>query len=86
MTFSLTSLLVTYVVFGLLGIFLGRRFKGTPGVLVWIILVVLTVVSQWILPGVRVIAVLQFHMYANRILQAFFAGVLLGLLVKGQKS
>lgn len=86
MTITLTSLLVTYLVFGLLGFVVARKFKGKPGPLIWIVLVGMTVLSQWILTGTRVIAVFEFQMYANRVLQALFAGVLLGLALKSSKS
>ncbi len=81
-----TSLLVTYVVFGAIGFLISRKVKVKPSTFGWIFVATLVLLSQWILPGTRVIVVFQFEMYANRILQAFFFGVLVGLMSKSIKS
>ena len=75
----LISFIATYLVFGMIGSLLSRKFKRPVKVSVWVALAIVTVLSQWILPGTRVISIFGFEMFANYILQATFAGILLGL-------
>jgi hypothetical protein len=85
MTITLTSTLLTYVVWGLIGFSVSKKIKSKPRTMGWILLVTFTILSQWILPGTRVIAIFQFEMYANQILQGFLVGLLGGLLLKKVK-
>jgi hypothetical protein len=86
MTIAIASVLLTYFICGLGGFLVSRKIKVKPRTFGWILLITLTILSQWILPGTRVIAIFQFEMYANQILQGFLAGILLGLLLKTLKS
>jgi hypothetical protein len=75
----LISFIATYLVFGTLGFVLSRKFKRPVNVSIWVALAILTVLSQWILPGTRVVSFFEYEMFANYILQATFAGILVGL-------
>ena len=86
MTITITSVLITYIISGLIGFLVSRKIKAKPSTFGWVLLITVTILSQWILAGTRVIAIFQFEMYANQILQGFFAGLLLGLLLKKIKS
>ena len=48
------ALISTYVVFGGIGYLLSRRLKKPLTANIWIILGVATILSQWIMPGARV--------------------------------
>lgn len=76
------SVLATYVVFGAIGILLGRSIKATPRTAWLVSLAIFAVLSQWILVGTRVIDILGFQIVANQTLQALACGVLIGLLTK----
>ncbi|MGB2867296.1 MAG: hypothetical protein WBD36_02500 [Bacteroidota bacterium] len=82
MNITITSVLITYFICGLIGFLVSRKIETKLGTFGWVLLTTLTIVSQWVLPGTRVIAIFAFEMYANQILQGFFAGMLLGLLFK----
>ncbi len=84
MNMAFVSVLLTYVIAGAVGWVVSRKFKK-PGAIGWVVLVVLTILAQAILPGTRVIAIFQFEMFANHILQGFLAGVLIGLLLRKSK-
>lgn len=75
----LVSFVATYLVFGVIGFVLSRRFKRPVKVSIWVALAIVAVLSQWILPGTRVVSVFGFEMFGNYILQATFAAILLGL-------
>jgi hypothetical protein len=86
MTITFTSVLLTYIICGLIGFSVSKKIKSKPRTMGWILLITFTILSQWILPGTRVIAIFQFEMYANQILQGFLVGIVLGLLLKKVKS
>jgi hypothetical protein len=79
---AITSLLTTYVFFGVVGFLFGRSIKVKPSTLGWILLAFLVLLSQWLLPGTRVIAIDEFQIHGNQLLQALSFGTLIGLLSK----
>jgi hypothetical protein len=85
MTILIVSTILSYLIAGFLGFITSKktRIKSRPAN--WILLIVLTLLSQWVLPSTRIIAIFQLEMYANELLQGFFAGMLLGLLF-GEKT
>ncbi len=79
---ALTSLLTTYVFFGVVGFLIGRSIKVRPNTIGWILLAFLVLLSQWVFLGTRVIAIFDFQIYGNQVLQALSFGTLIGLLSK----
>jgi hypothetical protein len=82
MNMALVSIALTYIIAGLVGWVIAKKIKQRLSTAGWILLVVFTILAQGILPGTRVIAIFQFEMYANNILQGLLAGTLIGLLIK----
>ncbi len=82
MTMAIISLVLTYALTGAIGWWVSKKVKTKPGKAGWILLVLFTILAQAILPGTRVIAIFQFEMYANSMLQGFLAGLLVGLLTR----
>ena len=80
------ALISTYVVFGGIGFLLSRRFKKPLTVTAWIILAVVTILSQWILPSTQIIDIFGFRMFVNYSLQGFFGGMLVGLSIRAIKA
>lgn len=79
------AVLTTYVGFGAIGLLFGRVVRAKPSTVWWIVLALFVVLSQWILPGTRVIDIFDFKMYGNQALQALSVGLLIGLLTKHAK-
>ena len=79
---ALVSLVLTYIIAGVAGWLISKKIKNKPSTAGWILLVLFTIIAQGVLPGTRVIAIFQFEMYANNILQGLLAGTLIGLLIK----
>ncbi len=79
---ALTSIILTYIIAGTAGWMISKQIKWKPGKVGWFLLVLFTILAERILPGTRVIAIFQFEMYANYILQGILAGLLLGLVIK----
>jgi hypothetical protein len=77
---AVVSLILTYLIAGVIGWGVSRKMKLMPGMAGWFLLVLATILAQWILRGTRVIDVFHFALYANHFLQGLFAGTLLGLL------
>ncbi len=82
MNMAILSLVLTYAISGGIGWWVSRNVKTKPGKVGWFLLVLFTILAQAILPGTRVIAIFQFEMYANYLLQGFLAGLLVGLLIR----
>ncbi len=82
MNMAITSIVLTYVIAGAIGWIISKRIKTKPSKVGWFLLILFTILSQAILPGMRLIAIFQFEMYANNILQGILAGLLVGLVVK----
>ena len=76
----------TYILFGGIGYLLSGQFKKSLTVSTFAILLLLTIISQWILPGAKMIGVFDFNMYMNFSLQALFGGVLLGRGIRAIKT
>lgn len=79
---AMVSLVVTYLVGGSIGWGVARKVNGMPSRTGWILLVLATVLAQWILPGTRVIDLFQFKIYANHLLQGVLAGTIVALQLR----
>ena len=84
--FETIAFLVTYILFGSIGYYVSRRFKRPLTITGFIALLLLTIVSQAILPQTRIIGIFEFNIYFGPSLQALLAGVLLGRTIRAIKT
>lgn len=80
------AFLVTYIFFGTIGYFVSRRSKRPLTVTQFIALLLLTIVSQAILPQTRIIGIFEFNIYFGPSLQALLAGVLLSRTIRAIRT
>ena len=83
---DIIALISIYVVFGGIGFLLSRRFKKTLTVTTWVVLAVVTILSQWILPSTQIIDIFGLRMFFNYSLQGFFGGMVAGLSIRAIKA
>ena len=72
----------TYICFGGIGYLLSRLFKKRLTVTTTIVLLLLTIFSQWVMTSAKMIGLFEFNMYMNYSLQALFGGILLGRTIR----
>ncbi len=83
---EIIAFLCTYIIFGAIGYILSRQFKKPLTVNWFIGLLLLTIISQAVLPTARLIGIFDFVVYVGPSLQAFLAGILLGRTIRAIKA
>ena len=75
-------LIVTYLVFGVIGFRLSRRFRSPVDIVTWIVLIIATFLSGWFMVGARLIGAGEHGIHFNTTLQAIGIGIIIGLAIR----
>jgi hypothetical protein len=79
---QILAIVFTYVVFGLLGYRLSRKFKRPVAPVTWIVLVVLSLGAIQIAPGATIIGAGNVGIHFNYAFQAIGVGIIIGLVTR----
>jgi hypothetical protein len=86
LSLQILALIITYVVFGLLGYRLSKRFKRPVSVVTWVVLVLLALLAIGIMPGATLIGAGKVGIHINFALQAIGVGIIIGLAAREIRS
>ena len=82
LSLQILALIITYVVFGLLGYRLSKRFKRPVSLVTWVVLVLLTLLAIGIMPGATLIGAGKVGIHINFALQAIGVAIIIGLAAR----
>lgn len=80
--FQVLAIIFTYLLFGFFGYRVSARIKRPVALAIWIVLVIATLASPFVMPGAILLGIDDFRIYINFSLQAIGLGMIIGLATR----